>query len=183
MASQPRIAVLVSLPLVFGGCVPEEPVVGQTALPEPAVFSRWPSVTDKPVPVQIGVWVLCRSATPQEAAAAEGPHARHLIKVRVSPEAIKPFRDNRPLPIGAMVIKEKHVLSSDSDPLREYAVMIKRGPGYYAEGGDWEYAYVTLTPDRKVSRGRLAECARCHSSVKDRDFLFRSYHPSPSASK
>jgi hypothetical protein len=26
-----------------------------------------------------------------------------------------------------------------------------------------------------VSRGRLAECAGCHASARDRDYLFRSY--------
>jgi hypothetical protein len=101
----------------------------------------------------------------------------------VSPEAIAPFRTNQSLPSRAIVIKEKHLASRKSDPLQEYAMMIKHRPGYYPDGGDWEYAYVTLVPERTFSRGRLADCANCHRSAKDRDFLFRSYNPSATAAK
>jgi hypothetical protein len=95
--------------------------------------------------------------------------------VRVSPEAIAPFREGKRLPTGAVVVKEKYADELASGPLYAYAVMVKREAGYYPEGGDWEYEYVTLVPERKVARGQLTDCAACHASAKDRDYLFRSY--------
>jgi hypothetical protein len=104
-----------------------------------------------------------------------GPHVNYSIIVRVSPEAIALFREGKPLPTGAVVAKEKYADWSASGPLSGYAVMTKREAGYYPEGGDWEYEYVSLVPERKETRGRLANCAACHASAKDRDYLFRSY--------
>jgi hypothetical protein len=120
--------------------------------------------------------------TPEEAKRADevakfyGPHAKYSIIVRVSPEGMAQFRDGRPLPTGAVVVKEKYL----GDPvttgrLYGYALMTKREPGYYPEGGDWEYQFVALVPERKETSGHLADCAACHASVKERDFLFRSY--------
>jgi hypothetical protein len=85
------------------------------------------------------------------------------------------FREGKPLPRGAVVVKEKYADGRATGPLQEYAVMAKREAGYDPVGGDWEYAYVTLLPERKLARGRLAKCAACHVSVRERDFLFRSY--------
>jgi hypothetical protein len=93
--------------------------------------------------------------------------------VRVSPEAFEAFRAGDPLPVGASVVKEKY--EDGPETMGEYAVMVKRGAGYDPPGGDWEYAYVTLAPERRVIRGRLAECAGCHASAKQTDYLFRSY--------
>ena len=104
-----------------------------------------------------------------------GPHAKYSIVVRVSPEAVAAFRQGNPLPAGAVVVKEKYVGVPPVGQLHGYAVMTKREVGYYPEGGDWEYEYVNLVPERKETRGRLANCAACHASAKERDFLFRSY--------
>jgi hypothetical protein len=93
----------------------------------------------------------------------------------VNPNAIEAFRKTEPLPIGAVVIKEKYADLSATGAMHGYAMMVKREPGYDPEGGDWEYAYVSKSPERTVVRGRLAQCAGCHASAKDRDFLFRAY--------
>jgi hypothetical protein len=146
-------------------------------LPEPVTFSTWPTATEKPVQVGPTLLLVCRAPTPEEEAHDQrhGPHARYSIVVRVSPEAIGLFREGKPLPSGAVVVKEKYADGRATGPLEEYAVMVKREAGYDPAGGDWEYAYVTSVPERKVARGRLAECAGCHASVRERDFLFRSY--------
>ena len=150
-------------------------------LVEPGTFAQWPSVTDAPIPVSTRAWLLCRHPTPEEAqeqeaaTKAHGPHAGHTIVVRVSPEAVASFRDGKPLPTGAIVVKEKHFGTLGTGPVEEYALMIKRQPGYNPAGGDWEYAYVTHSPGRKVDRGRIETCADCHSRVKDRDYLFHTY--------
>ena len=171
---------LIAVPLL-ASCRPGTPPAADQDPLEPATFSAWPSVTDKPIRVGPALWALCRSPTPEEARARDaeakphGPHAGHSIVVRVSPEAVAPFRAGEPLPAGAVVVKEKYADEQASGPLHEYAVMLKREAGYDPDSGNWEYAYVTLVPERKVARGRLAECAGCHASVRERDFLFRSY--------
>jgi hypothetical protein len=167
---------------LLNGCQSETPPASKPDVVEASPFSSWPSVTDKPVFVGTYLWSLCRSLSPEEAKKAEvvakahGPHARHSIIVRVSPEAINIFREGGPLALGAIVVKEKY-LGGPEDPgrLYGYARMIKREAGYYPEGGDWEYEYVELIPERKEARGRLTNCAGCHASAKERDFVFRSY--------
>jgi hypothetical protein len=147
------------------------------ALVEPAEFSTWPSVTPRPIPVGLHLWRYCAAMPPAQEAEARrhGPHMGYSIVVRVSPEAAAAFREGKPLPAGAVVVKEKYADEAASGPLRAYALMIKRQAGYDPEGGDWEYAFVNLAPERKMSRGRLAKCAGCHASARDRDYLFRSY--------
>jgi hypothetical protein len=127
------------------------------------------------VPRQL--WLFCRAPSPEEQAAEakHGPHAGFSIVVRVSPDAIEAFQDGRPLPVGAVVIKEKYADDAAAGPLHAYAVMRKREAGYFPDGGDWEYGYVGLAGEPARSQGRLAECAACHASARGTDFLFRSY--------
>lgn len=146
-------------------------------LPEPADFANWPSVTEKPVQIGPALWRYCRGPTPEETKAQEvaakrsGPHANYSIVVRVSPDAITAFREGKPLPVGATVIKEKYATKT----MEAYGVMIKREPGYNPDAGDWEYAYVRLAGDREVTRGRMAECIGCHEAARGTDFLYRVY--------
>jgi hypothetical protein len=169
----------------LAGCQPPaSPGPAAPAIVEPAAFATWPSVTEQPVRVSRALWMLCVAATPEQIRAAEAnPHASrsvYSIVVRVSPDGATAFRDGRPLPVGAVVVKEKHDDRTASGPLQGYAAMTKREAGFDPAGGDWEYAFVALSPERKVTRGRMPECAGCHASARDTDYLFRSY-PDPSA--
>lgn len=181
--------------LVSIGCAKNEVPPAEIELPEAAVFSKWPMATNGGYRVGPVAWTLCSAPAPpskeaedREVRAKHGPHASRSIVVRVNPDAMDAFLAGEPLPVGKVVVKEKHSqllrIAGDLDKiaereaeqkLDEYALMIKRDPGYFPEGGDWEYAYVTLGPEGKVSRGRLAECADCHTNRKSRDFLFRTY--------
>jgi hypothetical protein len=167
--------------LALTGCHREPPPAPAPDIGDPATFSSWPRVTERPVAVSTAFWMDCRLPTPEQARAgqqeakAHGPHAKHFVVVRVSPDAVAEFREGRPLATGAVVVKEKYIDAVAAGPLQEYAVMVKREAGYDPGAGDWEYAYVTLTPVRVVSHGRLAECAGCHASARERDYLFRSY--------
>lgn len=167
--------------LILAGCQPQGAPVSPPDLVEPAVFSTWPSVTEKPVQVGLEMWGFCRSETLEEVKSREerakvhGPHAGYSIVVRVSPEAKAGFGEGKPMAPGTVVVKEKYKDASAEGPLHEYALMIKREAGYYPEGGDWEYAYVDQLPERRVSRGRLTQCSRCHALTKEKDYLFRSY--------
>jgi Cytochrome P460 len=165
--------------LLLAGC--RQGATPEPALVEPAEFSTWPAVTEAPVPVGLEAWIWCRTPTPEEErrrteqSMTHGPHAGYAIVVRVSPGALEAFRNNEPLPAGAVVIKEKYADASAMGPMQGYALMRKRESGYDSDGGDWEYAFVGPAPAKNVIYGRLAQCAGCHASAKDRDFLFRSY--------
>ena len=151
------------------------------ALVEPADFAAWPRVTEEPVRVSPELSMLCvafpadDARARHEAAGPGGPHAGHSIVVRVSPDAIAAYREGRPLPAGAVVVKEKYDDASASGPLQAYGVMIKRAAGYDPRGGDWEYGFVTLAPEAAVTRGRLEGCAGCHARARETDHLFRTY--------
>jgi hypothetical protein len=165
----------------LAGCQPPASPSPPPALAEPAVFATWPRVTEAPVRVSPALAMLC-SALPANAVRARGkaaepngPHAEYAIVVRVSPDGIGAYREGRPLPRGAVVVKEKYADASATGPMLAYALMTKRTAGFDPAGGDWEYAFVTRGAEPEVARGRLAGCAGCHASARSRDYLFRSY--------
>ncbi|MFL5386344.1 MAG: cytochrome P460 family protein [Longimicrobiaceae bacterium] len=166
----------------LAGCRPPASPTTAPALVEPAEFATWPRVTERPVRVNSTLFMRCSLPPPPRgsvahdaATSAADPHAEHSIVVRVSPDAVAAYREGRPLPAGAVVVKEKYNDASASGPLRAYGMMIKRGAGFDSRGGDWEYAYVALAGERSKARGRLAGCAGCHASAHGSDYLFRSY--------
>jgi hypothetical protein len=64
--------------------------------------------------------------------------------------------------LGSLLVK-KHASTSAATPGPTFA-MIKRDPGFFPEGGDWEY--VVLDADGRLEdRGKLALCARCHAEA------------------
>ena len=171
--------------LVVAGLAACEPPASPSpppALAEPAVFATWPRVTERPVRVSRALSMLC-SAVPANqvrargtAAEPNGPHAEYSIVVRVSPDGVAAYREGRPLPRGAVVVKEKYADASASGPMQAYALMTKRTAGFDPARGDWEYAFVELVPRPRVARGRrMAGCAGCHASARGSDYLFRSY--------
>lgn len=79
-------------------------------------------------------------------------------------------RGRGPMPEGAVIVESLAVKGDPTqDPLVHY-VMRKRGPGFFEEGGDWEYA-VADGEGTVQARGRLKLCARCHAEAP-REFLF-----------
>jgi len=82
-------------------------------------------------------------------------------------------RGRAPITEGALLVES---LSSERGGLPHlHYVMRRRAPGYFAAGGDWEYAVVG--PDGLVeAQGRLGLCARCHAEAQ-RDFLFEPDAP------
>ena len=164
----------------LAGCRPPASPTTAPALAEPAVFSTWPRVTERPVRVTPQLSMLCAvpprgARAPDVATSQADPHAEYSIVVRVSPDAVAAYREGRPLPPGAVVVKEKYNDAAASGPLQAYGMMIKRAAGFNSRGGDWEYAYVALEGEPVMARGRLAGCAGCHASARRSDYLFRSY--------
>jgi hypothetical protein len=63
-------------------------------------------------------------------------------------------------PQGSVVV-QTHAERNGGEPGPVFA-MVKREPGYYPAGGDWEYV-VTRADGRLEDRGQLTLCARCHA--------------------
>ena len=87
------------------------------------------------------------------------------------------FKTGKPVPVGTVVIKEKHPVANSKAAPVAVAAMIKREPGYDPEHGDWEYAYEQLVPvaEQKVTHGKMENCINCHRIKKESDYLFRPY--------
>jgi hypothetical protein len=175
-----RTLTLTVVYLAMCGCQPPSPAssaavpqVTEAALPQPAVFATWPTITDKPIYITGADPTPCRAALNAED--MHGPHGKHVIVVRVNPEARAAFLAGTALPLGSVVVKEKYADEKATGARQGYALMVKRTPGYFPAGGDWEYVFVNENPNQSTSRGQLTECATCHASQGDRDYLFRSY--------
>jgi|SRR5229473_5439906 hypothetical protein len=96
-----RVSVCLLIVFLLAGSQSGTPPASEPDLVEPVTFSTWPSVTDKPIQVRPDLWALCRGPSPEEAK-PHGPHMTHSIIVRVSPDAIAPFREGKRLPTGAV---------------------------------------------------------------------------------
>lgn len=194
--------VLVFLVFLVGCQKPREVLVAEAPRPAPVQeppapltvtqttaeieFADWPTATERPVRVFPPVVYACGPGTNEQGGRwaegggekRHGPHFKHSIVVRANPGAMEEFKaGGTPLPVGTVVVKEKHADLLAKAPLAEYGAMIKREPGYDPQHGDWEYLYVVRGPEKKVTRGRLESCIECHSHAKDKDYLFRTYLP------
>jgi hypothetical protein len=136
--------------------------------------TEWPNASGV-IPVMQDMYVLCGPPSDVN----YGPHYKPAIVVRTNPEALDAFMAKQsPMPVGTIVLKEKHTTVSATDAPNEFGAMIKREPGYDPENGDWEYVFGTISPKVTVERGKLANCIACHSAyAKENDYLFRSYVP------
>ncbi len=143
----------------------------------PTSSADWPRVTDRPISVEVDTATLCAPAfvKPED----HGPHYVPSIVVRTNPEALDAFRAKQsPMPVGTIVLKEKHASVEALEPAHAFGAMIKREPGYDPENGDWEYVYGTIAGEPTLERGKLATCIACHSAYQnENDYLFRDYLP------
>jgi hypothetical protein len=181
------------LPVLVGCHQPHPTPVAEPASPQTPRstgeidFANWPAATDGAFDVSPRVARACEVYAPPTIPSVwaqnggekrHGPHFQHRIVVRVNPDAIEAFKEvGTPLPVGTTVVKEKHTDIFAKEPAAEYGAMVKREPGYDPAHGDWEYVYVVLKPEKRVSRGRLESCVECHAHAKDQDHLFRTYLP------
>jgi hypothetical protein len=62
---------------------------------------------------------------------------------------------------GGSLLVQTHRDPSSAGPI---FAMIKRDPGYFPEGGDWEFV-VTDRDGWVEDRGPLQLCARCHAEA------------------
>jgi hypothetical protein len=175
--------------ILVGGCQSEMPPTEPATVTPVEVdleqdHSPWPMVTKEPYRVPFGSFADCRAPTKEEQLETatfphgHGPHALHAIVVRINPEALEAFQQRQPVPVGTVIVKEKHIEKVTDKP-HSIGYMIKREAGYDPKYGDWEYAYRVTNKEGKpeLTRGKLTSCVDCHSYASDRDYLYRSYLP------
>ena len=184
-----RLGMLLAV-IVVAGCVQPsaEPTRPRPSAPKAVTaegeidFANWASVKSAPVPVPRSAPVLCDinskgavGFSPQRQD-DHGPHDKPAIVVRVNPVGFEAFRDRKsPLPVGTVIVKEKHESIDAKGPPKEYGAMVKREPGYDPTRGDWEYVYVVREPTKTVTRGQLESCIYCHVRQMNEDYVFRTY--------
>jgi hypothetical protein len=82
--------------------------------------------------------------------------ANAIAAAHLAAESIDSF------PVGSVIVKEKLEIGESNNTPNNLGVMIKRPAGFFPQGGDWEFQYVT--PDGRVNNDRksLANCYACH---------------------
>ncbi|XAM00640.1 cytochrome P460 family protein [Phycisphaeraceae bacterium D3-23] len=143
-----------------------------------AAATHWEATTPRPVAITAAEAALCRETRP---ASVYGPHGRHAYWVRVNPDGAAAFAALDTMPVGSVIVKEKHYFAEQAQTHATptaLGVMIKRAPGYDPDHGDWEYAYITLDADGaadQITRGQIATCIDCHTNNARHDYLYRNY--------
>ncbi|QEL14124.1 cytochrome P460 family protein [Limnoglobus roseus] len=169
------------------GCAQQPAELDRQAALQPADvgeeidFANWQKVGQNPIPVPGKMILECRAPSvtreydPSKPSDVS-PHVMPAIVVRVNSIGFEAFRDRKsPLPVGTVIVKEKHISMSAQGPPKEYGAMVKREPGYDPTRGDWEYVYVVRGPEKKVTRGQIESCIYCHVRQMDHDYVFRTY--------
>jgi hypothetical protein len=104
------------------------------------------------------------------------PVGDYAATIRVDAAAVGYGKAGRgPMPPGAMIVEALSPLPEAAPTL--YYAMVRREPGFFSEGGDWEY--FVIDPDGIVtSSGKLPLCARCHGEA-GREHLFEHVPSTP----
>lgn len=151
-----------------------KPQVATPQLPEIAGFTNWTKITPANYQVSQELAEICR-AIPTITVGTSGPHARVPVAVfaNLAAATVLTNKTKSGFSKGSVIVKVKY-LDGLEEP-SELGVMLKREPGYDAEGGDWEYAFVRLKPALLINRGRIENCRNCHRKQKAHDFIFAAY--------
>jgi hypothetical protein len=97
----------------------------------------------------------------------KSPHGKYL-KLLANPIALKAAREGKPMPDGAILVKENY--GADKKTLKAVTPMYKI-KGYNPEGGDW--FWVKYGSNGKIeAAGKPKGCVDCHRAAKDKDWLF-----------
>jgi hypothetical protein len=128
---------------------------------------KWDNVTAKPVDVFPATWTLCRAPTAEDQKNTDeenkkhGPHAQRTIFMKVNPVGMEDFKAGKMVPVGTVVVKEKHTVWKPDTAAVALGAMIKREAGYDPQHGDWEYYYEDRTNSKK-NRNHPWEVGQLH---------------------
>jgi hypothetical protein len=97
-------------------------------------------------------------------------------------------------PTGTVYVRMFYSIADTTQPNRDsllsVMVMVKHDPGFFKDGGDWEYIKIPITAgvappkhpyglldnaSSEIQRGKIESCANCHqetTSLKMKNFLF-----------
>jgi len=150
-------------------------------------FTNYQQITKSVVYVNPELAMLCRGASKEEVEAARikfGPHANTGILIYMNKIAADAFATpESAYPVGAVIVKQKSIHGyTDKDGKQVYEAdtgvggMMKRPAGYDPKHGDWEYFY--FEDAKKIESGRISTCVQCHSSAKDKDYVFGTWRKS-----
>jgi hypothetical protein len=96
----------------------------------------------------------------------KSPHGNY-VRVFVNKLALQAAKTGKPMPFGAIIIKENY---KDKKTLLSLTPMYKV-KGYNPAGGDWYWT--KISPNGKIlAEGKLKGCLRCHEAVKSNDWVF-----------
>jgi len=75
---------------------------------------------------------------------------------------------------GSALVKQKiaYRLSDGMPELVALGIMVKRGAGFSASTGDWEFAYYTESDGMLSGEETQVACGPCHASPTAKDFVF-----------
>src|SRR2546423_444015 len=177
------------LSTVVSGCSKSSgtQVDGSTAQPKVAeIVKKYPEyqqITAQPVFVNPELAMLCVGTSKAQFDAARakfGPHANTAISIYMNEAATNAFRERRPYPAGAVVVKCKKLLGYrgpdgvwHAETENGVGGMVKRPNGYDPAHGDWEYFY--FEQPATVESGRIASCVQCHAAAKTSDYVFGTW--------
>lgn len=148
-------------------------------------YKDWFLVTEDLVYMEPQVAVLCRPASEQR---SPNPHVPTYFRVFVNSAGKKAMTSREPVvfPVGTVIVKEKFKATSPKmrqKPKLEpgakaelLTVMVKRGKGFDASNGDWEYFTCNGSGIPHGQDLSVKHCQSCHQSRKDQDFVYKSYH-------
>ena len=77
-------------------------------------------------------------------------------------------------PVGSMIVREKRLKIEDEKP-QTIIAMVKREKGFNKKTNDWEFFMFDGADLALKKRETKGDCAKCHSQVKDSDFVFKTY--------
>lgn len=168
---------LIGAAVMFGCVVASQssPIVQDNDLVSLAKYRQWTLVNPTP---QLMEPLPANSCAILPGRAASSPHVHKYISVFVNPVGREAMmtKQSPKFPVGSMIVKEK-VGSPDSKNPEVLTAMIKRGPGYNPENGDWEFLVLDGAASKIVERGKLTRCSDCHRPYDASDFVTRTYLP------
>lgn len=140
---------------------------------------RLERVTSEPVAMFSRLMLDCRAPIAGSTHEAANPHSSQSVHVYASDNAVAPLWDlYAEFPEGSLLIKEKFDPAVADRPIL-FTGMLKREPGYFPEGGDWEYFTLDGELSRVTSRGKLESCAACHRDFADWGYVSKQYTSVP----
>ena len=172
MATRMRWLLVCSyLIIILAGCAADNPA---SPMDEIDGYQEWTTLTDEPRDVSSYIMGLCRMPTEMENELVGSEHgwSRHVWDY-VNDVGVATIREEGPrtFPVGTIIVKEKFFELED-DEAGALGIMIKHGPGFNPQGGDWEFLYWERASGLQHDTEYDNTCQKCHAAVSDSDFVF-----------